>query len=312
MDDHRWVWVKIQALSYDRFWYLIIGLPNFGPEMQSDMFQNLLYQHTTGSHWQPTTIHLRHPGLRTEGGELRQEKHVIAQRHQSHFVQNSIHLAVVETGGSGETGFTAWQAMDVIHESTGISESRKSVGKLIIFGTTKHRSKTYKNIYALPCCGNIPNVRWVPTYNLALGVQHLLNPSVRGWTMQSISPVGSQTNCGSNNFWLYQIGWITLRFNTATRESILFRQFTSSKWLASHRQYLNAKVGKLIDFCGKKHWTHVFSVVCYICAYYVIVLFISIPSHPIRYPTTSFFSRSQWPAPRSTASSRHPLAPPQQ
>lgn len=202
--------------------------------------------------------------------------------------------------------------MDVIHESTGISESRKSVGKLIIFGTTKHRSKTYKNIYALPCCGNIPNVRWVPTYNLALGVQHLLNPSVRGWTMQSISPVGSQTNCGSNNFWLYQIGWITLRFNTATRESILFRQFTSSKWLASHRQYLNAKVGKLIDFCGKKHWTHVFSVVCYICAYYVIVLFISIPSHPIRYPTTSFFSRSQWPAPRSTASSRHPLAPPQQ
>ena len=167
------------------------------------MFENLLYQHTTGSHWQPTTIHLRHPGLRTEGGELRQEKHVIAQRHQSHFVQNSIHLAVVETRRKWRNrihSLTSYGCFSWVNWDQWV---QKISWQVEIFGTTKHRSKTYKNIYALPCCGKIPNVRWVPTYNLALGVQHLLNPSVRGWTMQSISPAGSQTNCGSNNFWLY-------------------------------------------------------------------------------------------------------------
>lgn len=284
------------------------------------MFENLLYQHTTGSHWQPTTIHLRHPGLRTEGGELRQEKHVIAQRHQSHFVQNSIHLAVVETRRKWRNrihSLTSYGCFSWVNWDQWV---QKISWQVEIFGTTKHRSKTYKNIYALPCCGKIPNVRWVPTYNLALGVQHLLNPSVRGWTMQSISPAGSQTNCGSNNFWLY-IQYIYIKLVESHSASTLQPENQSfldnlplqNGWLPiTNCHTWMPKLGSSLISVEKKHWTHWFSVVCYICAYCVIILFISIPSHPLRYPTTSFFSRSQWPAPRSTASSRHPLAPPQQ
>ena len=59
--------------------------------------------------------------------------------------------------------------------------------------------------------------------------------------------------------------------------------------------YIYIYVCKYVHVCNHLHMFMLWSR----CSY---------PSHPIS--RSIFFSRSQWPAPRSTPSSRHPLAPP--